>query len=83
MSTWNYRLMRHVHQHPDVDEEEVILKIHEVYYRDRDVDDTRVSRDEISYTANPVSVTGETVEEVRAALHRMLEALDKPVIDYE
>ena len=47
------------------------LGIHEVFY----------DGDSVGWTDEPVAVQGETVEELRETLHRMLAALDKPVIE--
>jgi len=80
--TWNYRLMRRSYTHPSTQETETTLAIHEVYYRDGSVDDTRLSSSEVGYTKEPVAVTGETVDEVRETLLMMLDALEKPVLDY-
>ena len=49
--------------------------IHEVYY-DRD------SKDLVQgWTENPVPVIGDSLEDLRWTLERMLESLDKPIID--
>jgi hypothetical protein len=42
------------------------LAIHEVYYGD-------------SPTTNPVPVIGETMEELKATIKQMMEALEKPI----
>lgn len=74
MSHWNYRILAHP-PHPIQKEDLAIyLEIHEVYYED---DGTPGGP-----TANPVSVGGETVEEVGKVLEMMKAALEKPVLWY-
>lgn len=82
MATWNHRVMRHKHTFAESDETEVSLAIHEVYYKDKSVDDCKVSADDVGYTESPVAVVGESIEELRDTLQRMLKALDKPVLEY-
>lgn len=83
MSTWNHRVMRHKYASPESGETEVMLAIHEVYYKDKSRDDRKVTADDVGYTENPVSVTGESIEDLRETLQLMLKALDKPVLEYE
>lgn len=83
MSTWNHRVMRHKYASPESGEAEVMLAIHEVYYKDQTRDDQKIIADDVGYTENPVSVTGESIEELRDTLQRMLKALDKPVLEYK
>lgn len=69
--SWNFRVMKCVHKG------ETCFRIHEVYYKtnsDSEVD---------GYTEDGVAALGETVDELREELQRMLLALDKPVLDYE
>lgn len=83
MGTWNHRVMRHKHTFPESGETEVTLAIHEVYYKDQTVDDCQVSADDVGFTENAVTVTGESIEELRSTLRLMLNALDKPVLEYK
>ena len=69
MGHWNHRVVRH-----RAGTELEYLAIHEAYYG---ID----SEDDVSWTKNPVSVTGETVEGLRETLERMLRALDTPVLE--
>ncbi|HEY6554046.1 MAG TPA: hypothetical protein VI669_11880 [Vicinamibacteria bacterium] len=71
--------MRHA---PKDGKEEEWNAIHEVYYRSNDVDDLTVPVHETSYTIDPVGVISDDVEGLRWNLQKMLEALDKPVLDY-
>ena len=80
---WNYRVMRHSSRNEKTGEEEVWLGIHEVYYRDDDVDDLTVDVNETGYTVEPVRVTADDVEGLRWVLEKMSEALDKPVLNFE
>jgi len=74
MSGWNHRVMHHVYKSPTGIEEE-FFEIHEVYYDDNDKVD--------GYTKNAIAPGGNTVEELRAELQRMLDCLNKPVLEYE
>lgn len=66
MTTWNNRVVRQTHEGQDA------YGIHEVYYAE--------SGNPVMRTVYPVAVAGETVDELRTCLTRMLEALDKPVL---
>lgn len=76
---WNYRVMRHAPKNGEVDE---WYAIHEVYYRSNDVDDLTVPVSETGCTEDPVGVVGDSVESLRWSLQKMLEALEKPVLEY-
>lgn len=80
--TWNYRVMRHEHLDEATGEKEESFALHEVYYESKDVNDLTVSATDVGYTSEPIQVVGESVEDLRETLQRMLAALDKPVIDY-
>jgi hypothetical protein len=67
MMTWNYRILKHTPQ-PDI----TYYAVHECYYTDDGSDN--------GYTEMPVWATGETIEELRSDLTRMLQALHRPVI---
>lgn len=75
---WNYRVMRH----PPKDGEEEWYAIHEVFYSSSDVEDRTVPVRETSYTVNPVGVIANSLEGLRWCLQKMLEALDKPVLEH-
>ena len=66
--SWNYRVMKQVFDGDD------FLQIHEVYYD---------KKNKKSWTVNGVTVAGESIEELRDVLNKMLEALDKEILDYE
>ena len=66
--TWNHRVTK-----ATVDGE-TVYEIREVYY---DLPDS----DGIGWTQNASTPYGQTLDELRTDLQRMLEALDKPVID--
>ncbi len=68
--TWNHRLMR---RFDEVSGEEV-YQIHEVFYEEGEVK---------GWTENGVAPIGETKKELKRELKRMLDSLDKPVLDYE
>ena len=65
---WNHRVMK------QKDGDEDWYQIHEVYYKDGKVS---------GYTKNGIAAGGNTLEELRAELIRMIESLDKEVIQYE
>lgn len=70
MAHWNHRVMKR-----KIDGEDVYA-IHEVYY---EMDD----EDRILWTENDVAPCGETLEELKQELQRMLKATEKPVLDYD
>lgn len=67
--SWNYRVIRHVKNN------EEFYHVHEVYYDDNGTP-TMVSTE-------PIAPYAESVEDLKWVLERMLEALDKPILDYE
>lgn len=67
MTTWHYRIMRSVHQG------EAHYGIHEVY-----VDDAGNVK---SWTENPVTVAGESVEEIQRVLMRMAGDCARPILN--
>ena len=78
MTTWNYRVMRR--EHPPLPNQveqitEVTYAIHEVF---SDADG-KVE----SWTQDSVSAFEDTPEGVKWGLSKMLEATDRPVLDYE
>ena len=79
---WNYRVMRHAPD-PSRGQHEAWYAIHEVYYRDDSVDDRTADVSETKYTQEQVAMLGEDLDELRWMLAKMLEALDKPVLDYQ
>lgn len=68
MTKWNYRLMRHT----DAFGREYFA-IHEAYYND--------AGEVTAWTEEASFVAGETKDEVRGELERMLRAVDYPVIE--
>jgi hypothetical protein len=68
---WNYRVLRH--RSPDPSEPD-FLQVHEVYSEDEKP---------TSCSTDGARVGGESIEELRSVLERMLAALNKPVLDYE
>src|SRR4051812_5696242 len=73
---WNHRVIKTVHPIPGTSESETFYQIHEVYY-DKDANIPT------SCTVTAVAPGGETIDELRAELERMLKCLDKPSIDME
>ena len=66
---WNHRVMK------SKDGEDDYYQIHEVYYNNKGEPD--------SWTTNGVTVGAESVEGLRWVLEKMLESLDKEVLDYD
>ena len=66
-STWNHRVMLH----KGADAGDDYYSIHEVHY-----DDGRP----VGYTEHGVDVGGNSVEELRVTLERMLRCLEQPVL---
>jgi len=74
MSGWNNRVMRRVIKTSSGSDEEW-FEIHEVYYDDNDEVD--------GYTKNAIAPGGNTIDELRTELERMLKCLDKSVLEYQ
>lgn len=68
MSYWNYRVVKK--HYPDTDE--TCFTIHEAHYND--------NGELYAYTESGVDPCGESIEELRELLNRMLRALDNPVL---
>lgn len=66
MTHWNYRVIK------SKDGEDDYYQIHSCYYTDNVLDGSSL---------HPAKAGGNTLEELRADLQRMLDALDKPIID--
>jgi hypothetical protein len=80
---WNYRVMRHAAETMKNPEKFEWFSIHEVYYSDDSSKTLEVTSGRHGYTKNPIAVEGDSVEALRTTLLRMLEALDKPILEYE
>jgi hypothetical protein len=68
MSTWNYRVIKSTN-----DDGETLYQIHEAFYND--------SGELSLITENPVSPCGETLDELKRDLDRMIEDLRHPVLE--
>ena len=64
--SWNYRIIQ------TEENGEIFLNIHEVYYDKNGIPN--------GYTENPVTVSGEVVEDLKWVLNKMIECLDKPIL---
>ena len=67
MGWWNYRVIKRTYGEEDG------YEFHEVYYND--------AGEIKSWTTEPVNPHGSNMAELRDDLQRMLEALDKPVLE--
>jgi hypothetical protein len=74
---WNHRVLRHRQVEIPRLQRADYLVIHEVYFRDGEEATPH------SCTTNGVYVGGDSIEELRETLERMLRCLDKPVLDYD
>ena len=70
---WNHRVVKRTYPEPSG---ETFYQIHEAYYGLN-------GSGKPSITVDPMYAIGESVDELRETLQRMLRALDKPVLDYE
>lgn len=69
--SWNYRIVRKAY------EKETMLGIHEVYYNDEGIPNM------VTVDAMDVEVTdAEGLHILRGILKRMMEATDKPILEY-
>ena len=68
--TWNHRVVKFSQDSFNLPPWYAIC---EVYYND--------DKEPYAHTSRGVDVSGESVEELRATLQRMLECLDKPVVE--
>lgn len=67
---WNYRVIRKPYDYKDLVFEE--YNVHEVFYDDNGNIE--------SWTTEPISPYGDTLEELKNTLEKMLEALEKPIL---
>lgn len=66
---WNHRVLAHK------DGDDYYFQIHEVYYDENGIPN--------SYTANGVSVGGESLEAINWVLYKMRECINKPILSKE
>lgn len=71
--SWNHRIARRVFHGPTGTEE--FLAVYEVYYDDKDKPN--------GITSNACAPGGETLDELRTELARMLAATGQPILDYD
>jgi hypothetical protein len=70
--TWNYRIMRYRDEHPEFGHS---FGIHEVYYGD----DGSVE----NWTEDAITLVGPDLDDLEWQLRAMLEAFQKPVLEFE
>lgn len=70
---WNHRIMRHTVRNAEDKVAGYDYAIHDVMYDGK----------KLSWTSDPVTVSGANRDEVRKTLKLMLEALKKPILDVE
>jgi hypothetical protein len=79
--SWNYRVVKNINKIPELlrksfpngGEFDIFYTINDVYYDDNG---------DIVNIGRKSPVMGEDIEELKWSLQKMLEACDKPVIDY-
>jgi uncharacterized hydantoinase/oxoprolinase family protein len=71
--SWNYRIFKRIHNHKYLHEPETLYEIRETYY---DEDGS------ITMWAEIPDIISDNLEGVRWTLQEMMEACNKPVIDY-
>ena len=72
--TWNHRVLKRVYS-PGEKCEETHYQIYEVYYNEEGKP--------TSCTMEPDYPTGESINELREDLERMIKALEHPILNYE
>lgn len=75
MSTWNYRVVRKRVYMGKTMESEIVYGIHETYYNDEDKP--------TAITTDQMRPYGETLEELKSDLDKMVTALEKSVLNWE
>lgn len=70
-NTWNYRVVRHKSQREGWPDH---LQIHEVHYE---------NDKPVSVSADGARIGGDNVDEIKWALERIREALEKPILEYD
>lgn len=83
ITSWNFRVMRHIQLDNVTGRMTSWLAIHEVYYPNLKSDDLGLTTDDIGYTDQPVTMTAVSIDELRFMLAKMLSSLDKPILDYQ
>jgi len=76
MGHWNHRVVRREFPEATPDDR-VLYAIHEAYYEPGE------RKVPWAVAVDPTPVIGQSVEQLRETLQRMLRALDTPVLDYE
>lgn len=71
--SWNYRIFKRIHRNKYLHEPETLYEIRETYY-DKDGN--------INGWAETPDVIGDSVDELKGTLEKMLLACDKPVVEY-
>ena len=72
--SWNQRVVHRKYIHKDNSIEEW-YEIHEVYY------DKKSNID--GMTKNPICPMGHTIEDLKTELQRMIDCLEKPILEYD
>lgn len=71
--SWNYRIVKN-QKGSKTGSQELSFEIHEVYYDDKGNIE--------SWTENPCSPYGETLEELKQDLKHMFKAFEEPVLEF-
>lgn len=71
--SWNYRIFKRIHRNKYLPEPETLYEIRETYY-DKDGN--------INGWAETPDVIGDSADELKGTLEKMLQCLDKPLVNY-
>ena len=72
---WNHRVMKRTVITP-AGHKETVYQIHEVYYK------TKKSDTVVGFTTDGIAPCGDSLETLKKELQRMLDACEKPVLNY-
>ena len=75
--SWNYRVFKKVWPSGEIE-----FSIRETYYPDG-ADPAQTTMHKLGYTASPARPSGETLDELEDDLKKMLDALQKPILEPE
>lgn len=72
--TWNHRVVRRFYPNTHMDDS-MLYEIYEVYYNE----DGTIE----GLTEDPISISEESIDDLRATVDRIKKCLDNPIIDYD
>lgn len=72
MSHWNYRVFKRIHKHPYLHDPEILYEIREAFYDENG---------KVNGWAEMPDVIADSLDGLRWTLNKMVESLDKTIID--